>query len=463
MAQSISNLTQKNPSLTVFGTGKNTSSPKFPTSTPLNKNKSLMGVFSIGANGQVQSNTNPVTPSAGLVPTPASPTSSNPVKGLLQPNNEALLGNLKSQLASAQSLLASKQNETKATKSITPKTTTPAQPTAPTYAGITSALVDRTSKPSEAFTKAQDAQLAAAENLRKFRGNVADYRADIYSDPVSARVMQGRDAAIQAANASKEAALGSELEAATGMLATTLGLEGQQLGALQGAAGLAQPSQAAYGQTVFNPLTGQYSDGGGLPPEVMQQYAQMAASGQYNTIPSFITSNPVLNAQLNVAAKSINPNFTPVAASGASTVLQTLPSLKSAETAAEGIKNTIVSYLSANPQLNPSDLAAGNILKQWIEGKQLTDPKYQTLFNYLNEYTNTLAPILGVGGNPTNLKTEIAQNFINAAASGQSISQVLNNISQLAANKLVDMERGALGQGTAVPTPGSTGSFAETW
>jgi hypothetical protein len=190
----------------------------------------------------------------------------------------------------------------------------------------------------------------------------------------------------------------------------------------------------------------------------------MAATGQYSAIPSFITSNPVLNAQLNVAAKAIDPNFTPVAAAAASGILSNIPALQSANTAAEGIKNTITNYLGANPSLNPSELAAGNLLQQWIQGKQLTDPKYQTLFNYLNEYTNTLAPILGVGGDPTNFKTQIAQGFINAAASGQSITQVLNAMSQLATNKIHDMQSGALGGGTTVSqNGGGTGGFAETW
>ena len=189
----------------------------------------------------------------------------------------------------------------------------------------------------------------------------------------------------------------------------------------------------------------------------MQQYAQMAASGQYAAIPSFITSNPVLNAQLNVAAKGLNANYTPVGARGASSVLQSIPAMQSANTAADGIKNTINSYLQSNPSLNPSDLAAGNLLQQWVQGKQLTDPKYQTLFNYLNEYTNTLAPVLGVGGDPTNLKTQIAQGFVNGAASGQSISQVLDAMSQLATHKITDLQNGAIGGGTSVPNTTSGG------
>jgi len=148
-------------------------------------------------------------------------------------------------------------------------------------------------------------------------------------------------------------------------------------------------------------------------------------------------------------------------AAGQASTLASVPGLESANTAAEGIKNTITSYLNSNPQLNPTDLAATNFLQQWIEGKQLTDPKYQTLFNYLNEYTNTLAPILGVGGSSTNLKTEIAQGFINARASGKSIIQVLNDISKLASDKIQNIKSGATGGGV-VSSPSTSGGSITT-
>lgn len=288
---------------------------------------------------------------------------------------------------------------------------------------------------------------------------------------VMARQFASQEEAAQQAVNEAQAGIGQQIQGTQVQqagLTSAGGLGNTAQGLLQSgltsAATLGQPNQASYGQTVFNPITGQYEQGGGLPADVMQQYAQMAATGQYSSIPSFITSNPVLNAQLNVAAKAANPGYTPVGAQGASSVLQGIPAMQSAETAAEGIKNTIQTYIAANPNLNPSDLAAGNMLKQWIEGKQLTDPKYQTLFNYLNEYTNTLAPILGVGGDPTNLKTQIAMGFINAAASGQSISTVLSTMSELAKNKIRDMQSGAIGGNTSVPSAGNnTSGFAETW
>ena len=137
-----------------------------------------------------------------------------------------------------------------------------------------------------------------------------------------------------------------------------------------------------------------------------------------------------------------------------------------ANTAAKGIQGTIQSYIQQNPQLNPSNATFVNSISQWASGQQLGDPKYQTLANYLNEYISTLAPILGVGGDTTNLKTEIAQSFINARASGQSISEVLNNIGTLADNKLANIVSAGQGGGQvagATPQGGTPTSFGTSW
>lgn len=121
--------------------------------------------------------------------------------------------------------------------------------------------------------------------------------------------------------------------------------------------------------------------------------------------------------------------------------------MQAANVAAKGIQNSITSYLQQNPQLNPSDATFANAISQWVSGQQLGDPKYQTLANYLNEYISTLAPILGVGGDTTNLKTQIAQSMLNARASGQSIIQVLQNLSSLADQKVQNFASGAQGGG----------------
>jgi len=244
-----------------------------------------------------------------------------------------------------------------------------------------------------------------------------------------------------------------------------------QLTGLGSAATFAQPATAGYGQTVFDPLTGQFTGGsGGLDPQgVATQLAQAVRSGQMTYEQAVSSLGYAGGAGQQFLNNALGPGFNAPQSSatiaGQTGVLSQLPMMEAADVAAEGIKNKIGSYLSNNPQLNPSDLAVGNKLQQWIEGKQLTDPKYQTFFNYLNEYTNTLAPILGVGGDPTNLKTEIAQSFVNAAASGQSITEVLENMQRLSRGKIQDLRSGATGGGvvSSAGSYGAGGGFAEAW
>ena len=243
--------------------------------------------------------------------------------------------------------------------------------------------------------------------------------------------------------------------------------QGQNISALGTAAGLASPTTAAYGQTVFNPLTGQYSGGDNNlnPQNVASDLAQKVISGQmtYDQASSSLGYAGNAGQQfLNNAIKGVNPNFnipqSQATLSGQTGVAGQLPQMQAADTAAEGIRNKIDTYLDNNPGLNASNAAIGNLAQQWLQGKQLADPKYQTLFNYLNEYTSTLAPILGVGGDTTNLKTEIAQSFVNAAASGQSISEVLQNISSLSKGKIQDLRSGSTGGGVVSSPNNSNGT-----
>lgn len=312
----------------------------------------------------------------------------------------------------------------------------------------------------------QDAKDIAAEYAKKI-GDVSQEYANAkagYLTTGTTPVAEGTAAVAEQTGAAKAEALAKAEEAALQGTSQELTGQGQATTALSSAAGLAKPEVAGFGQTVFQPTTGDFAGGGagGIAPgsamdSALNQYAQMAASGQVSAVPSSITSNPVLNAELNKRAKSINPAYNPITSAAEGNVLSQLPSMTAANTAAKGIKNTIISFLNSNPDLNQADAALVNQAQQWLQGQQLTDPRYQTLFNSLNEYTSTLAPILGVGGDPTNLKTQIAQSFINAQASGQSIATVLNNIENLADQKITNFRSGALGGGV-VSSPSLSGS-----
>lgn len=313
---------------------------------------------------------------------------------------------------------------------------------------------------------------AVAGNLSRGTSVVGSGNAAIASQSASARMnalAQGQQAALQGTQ--QQLTGQSQMGTAYGQALTGANTQQQQqLTGLSSAASYAQPSIAGYGQTSFDPLTGQFAAGqGGLDPSAAaQQLAQQVKSGKMTyeqAVQSLGYAGGAGQQFLNNAlGGGFNIPQSQATLGGQNAVLGQLPLLQSADTAAEGIKNKVISYLAANPQLNSSELAAGNLLQQWVEGKQLADPKYQTLFNYLNEYTNTLAPILGVGGDATNLKTEIAQSFVNAAASGASITEVLENMQNLSRGKIQDIRSGATGGGVVSGGGGgNSGGYATTW
>jgi phosphoribosylcarboxyaminoimidazole (NCAIR) mutase len=188
----------------------------------------------------------------------------------------------------------------------------PAAPKSPAYGGLVQTLSERAQTPSKEVADAFAAQQGRAAALRKFRESTAETTRGVYSAPTSARVMQGRDQALQAANMQREAALASELTAATDLYSAALTGQGQQLTALGTAAGLAQPSVAAFGQTVFNPLTGQYEGGsGGAGQPNVPSLAQQVVNGQLtpSQAESMLGNNLGLVSQLNQAVLGLNPNF----------------------------------------------------------------------------------------------------------------------------------------------------------
>lgn len=249
--------------------------------------------------------------------------------------------------------------------------------------------------------------------------------------------------------------------------------QGQAISAYGTGAGLTQPNPTSYGQTVFNPATGTFGNGSANldPQTVAAQLAEKVKNGQMTYEQASASLGYAGGAGQQFLNQALGPDFNaPVSSAeiaGRQQVVQNVPQMQAAETAASGLKDKVVSYLANNPDLNPSNLVAGNKLQQWVNGQLLGDPKTQTLLDLVYEYSNTLSSVLGVGGTPTDLKTEIAHSFVNAAASGGSITEVLNNLQQSAADKIKDYRSGAMGGGPvsspSLQTNSSGGGFAEAW
>ena len=302
----------------------------------------------------------------------------------------------------------------------------------------------------------QTPAVIAAENAYNQFAQSSPYMLAAQSNPnVAADVASGRSALLGQTFANE---LAAKQQAVTNALAG----QGQQLtGAKQ---------QGAFGQGAQNAAIAAAKQAGQLGNVAQGNQITAQQNATNNLLNSlaqqgYVIINKTTGQPLSTQG-AVQAAYSGGQTGAAETAGSNTFAMNQANTAAKGIQGTIQQFIAANPQLNSSPSTLANAAEQWLQGKQLGDPKYQTLFNYLNEYTNTLAPILGVGGDTTNLKTQIAQGFINSQASGQDISQVLSSIGQLADQKLANLESAGQGGGQVAggtPVGGTPTSFGQSW
>ena len=238
--------------------------------------------------------------------------------------------------------------------------------------------------------------------------------------------------------------------------------QGMVQSGLSTAAGYAQPQQVPYGTPLVNPQTGGVLGGGGttsggVDPSspfyaTMQEYAQLMASNQGSAVPGSITQNPVLNAQLMQMAKTINPNFNyNVAAGAGGAQTQTAGSqytqIQNYQSSQKQAKNLTSQFedLLQSSGVNPSEFQKANGVLQTI-ASNTSDSRYKMLDNYVKEISAAYAGILAGGGDVTNQVRDSATGMLDGLASGQSLTQVLNQIDQAASAKI-----------SGTPTPGGLG------
>lgn len=299
---------------------------------------------------------------------------------------------------------------------------------APSYSGLIGSLATTASQPSAAFTQAQNQYLQANKDLATSQENEANQLALNNSNPIPLEFQQGRGQVLQGQYQTQQAAISGQLSGAAAAEQAATGQQSAQQSGLAAAATGAAP-QAANALGTFNPTTGTYSGYGGTS----------GSSGVFG-------AGQVL---------------------GGLAAGQNQVGLQQAATAAQGYAQTIDSYLQENPGLNPTGSTLVNGLTQWLQNGQFGDPKYQTLANYLTEYTNTLAPILGAGGSVTDFKNQLSKALVNGQASGQSISQVIAQLEAAATAKLQNYQNGVTGApavgGTSVANvQGGTNSAIDT-
>ena len=196
------------------------------------------------------------------------------------------------------------------TSTITTGTTPPVKGLFPTVASSL-ATFDPFKNPvvSDAYSKAQELNKAIAESKR----NEAQGTATLLRQPIPLGDQEGQARVLQDQYLKQQQALGSELQGQASLYGAGFTGTEQQKSALGTVGGLAQPAPAEFGKTVFNPVTGQYEGGGNDFASSLDTFAKGMADNSINPsqIPSSVSSNPVLFAQLIEKAKQLNPSFNP--------------------------------------------------------------------------------------------------------------------------------------------------------
>lgn len=410
----------------LLGLTKKPVTPTAPSNagTPINK-LGLTGPTGIGQkalsptqNLKPATNTLPGGFQAPKVQTPTPQSTANGTQGNMQNQLDAI----KQSALGIQSQLA---------KPVTPAIPAQAPQYTPNnglYGELITGLANRYTQPSQDYQNAQKQAQDILAQQKELDTNYAKQTYNIETGSGDLSLAGGLQGQLNRLAAAKSGALASQYAGATNLLGAANTQQQMQQGALGAAAGLAQP-QGANALGFYDPVTKQFTPYGGGSNQ----------SGAFGA--GQVSGNVELGAQYS--------------------------QMNAANTAAKGYENTINTYLRDNPQLNPSDVTAVNGIARWLYG-QVGDPKYQTLANYINEYANTLAPILGAGGSVTDYKTGLAQSLVNGRASGQNISEVLANISKAADDKLANMRSAGTGGGVVAggeagyqPTTGGNtfGSF----
>lgn len=352
--------------------------------------------------------------------------------------------------------------------------TSPAVPTPPIPPPTATPPVPATSAPALLSKVASYGQQdpGLTDLYGKQQAMTADYTnkvGNIQNTPSDLNYQTGRLASIQNEYNTGEAALANTYQA-------NLAQRTQGIGASENALSAATTlTQSPYGTPLINPATGQTISGGqdittptgtgsqgAIQPNdpaysALQQYAQMAANGQVSAIPSAWTSNPVINAQINQMAKTINPNYNPIAsAAQGATEASNIQTGGTAATgaAASGLAGATKTYNDANTAYKTATQQSQNLQQtmistgvnnnpQFINSKinslqnQFGSVNYTSFITALNEakqsYTNLLS---SVGASTPTVNGQQATDIFNENSTPQQINAAIDALNAAAYTKV---------------------------
>lgn len=334
---------------------------------------------------------------------------------------------------------------------------------------VVSSLAAKAATPSPVTTEAQRAYEKAIEDKLKFERSAIETKKNIYDAPTSARVMQGRDLAVQQANASTRAALQGAVQEQQAAMGYGIQQQGLEQSALTSAAGFVKPTDQF--PFVFDPATASFSApgvaGGGAgalgisynPTNDAQTFAQHVINHQISyedAVRALGYAGATAETLLQQAITQGGGNLTQLKAQTGiqGTQEQVVQGYKSALQQGQNLQAQLKDLISTF-QLNPNDLNAANIGIQAI-ARNTSDPRYALLQNYVNDVANTYSQILTPpGGSATDYTRGIAASMLDQTAKGTSILTIMEGLDAAANAKIA-------GVSTITPTGNAGGQTVQT-
>lgn len=279
-----------------------------------------------------------------------------------------------------------------------------------------------------------DAVNLANQNLTNFQKSLSDKEAAINNTGADLNFKQGAEQVLQTAGLQKQNALET---AVTNALAG----QNQQINAEQQAGNLSKPELGSYGQTYYQPTqsesAGQITPGSSFD-QALNQYAQQAASGQIANIPSSITGNAILNAELQKRARAINPSYTPTtsAAQGSSAADLTgqASTLQAQANGAEANFN-LLANIAKQGGVNDGNVPILNAIQQNVSRGLASNEAVVNFKSILQSVRDQYASILG-GGTVTDAGRAEALSLIPDDISLSALQSVGQNLKSDATNRI---------------------------
>ncbi len=301
-------------------------------------------------------------------------------------------------------------------------------------------LIEQSRVTGPEYQKVNEDLAKIRENIRISKENYAKARTDLYSEPGSITLKEGREKLLAQQYGMEQTALSEQANALADQLSAANVQQGLQTtaaqGAYTGAQTQAQRGLSAQGQVL---TAGLYSPAsiGTVPYSALTGQSQGMLGG-----PEGYATLGKLEAQKATAGQQY----------------QQTEQYKSAHQQAMNLQSQLGDLITTFG-LNPSDINLANAGIQKIAAN-VSDPKYKILSNYLADVASRYSQILTpAGGSSTDTTRAVAAGMLDGIASGRSIIEVMNALDQQAQAVIA----GVTTSNTGTPSGSSTGGFAEAW